>query len=233
MEKKSNSIKVIIVEDDPMVRDIHRRFIASIDGFTVVGEAASGKSALELLEEKEANLAILDVYMPEMDGIRALRAIREKRRDLDVIMITAAQGGDIIKEASRLGVFAYLIKPFTFERFTHTLESYKRYYYKIGDKEGAFSQDELNGFFLAGDKGLSTDLPKGLHNTTLQKTIEFMRDSQNQKEGISASELGAHLGVSRVTARRYLEYLVRAERAVVQPEYQEWGRPVNRYRLIS
>ena len=233
MIKKPNSIKVIIVEDDPMVRDIHRRFIASIEGFTVVGEAGTGKAALELLEEKEASLAILDVYMPEMDGIRALRAIRENRRDLDVIMITAAQGGDIIKEASRLGVFAYLIKPFTFERFTHTLESYKRYYYKIEDKQGAFSQDELNGFFLAGDKGPSPDLPKGLHNATLQKTIDFLKDSRNQKEGISASELGAHLGVSRVTARRYLEYLVRAERAVVQPEYQEWGRPVNRYRILS
>ena len=233
MKKTAHKIKVVIVEDDPMVRDIHRRFIASIDGFTVVGEAGTGKAALDLLEEKEANLVILDVYMPEMDGIDALRFIREKGRDLDVIMITAAQGGDIIKEASRLGVFAYLIKPFTFERFAHALESYKRYYYKLEDKEGAFSQDELNGFFLAGDKGPSTDLPKGLHNATLQKTIDFMRDKGNQKAGISASELGAHLGVSRVTARRYLEYLVRAERAVVQPEYQEWGRPVNRYRLLN
>ena len=233
MAKKPNSIKVLIVEDDPMVRDIHRRFIASIEGFTVVGEAATGKAALGLLEEKEANLVILDVYMPEMGGLDALRLIREKGRDLDVIMITAAQGGDIIKEASRLGVFAYLIKPFTFERFAHALESYKRYYHKLEDKEGAFSQDELNGFFMAGDKNHASDLPKGLHNTTLQKTIEFMRDSGDQKAGISASELGTHLGVSRVTARRYLEYLVRAERAVVQPEYQDWGRPVNRCRLLS
>ena len=228
-----NIIKVIIVEDDPMVREIHRRFVDSLEGFSIAGIAANGKEAFLSLQEKAADLVILDVYMPELDGIETLRLIRESGRDLDIIMITAAQGGEIIKEASRLGVFAYLIKPFTFERFARTLESYKQFHNKIKDKGETFSQEEVDGFFQVTDQAFSAELPMGLHRATLKKTTVFMQSCSANREGVSASELGKHLNVSRVTARRYLEYLVSSGRAVVEPSYQQWGRPVNRYRLIG
>ncbi len=228
-----NIIRVIIVEDDPMVRDIHSRFVNSLEGFSIAGIAVNGKEAFSLLQEKAADLVILDVYMPELDGIETLRLIRETGRDLDIIMITAAQGGEIIKEASRLGVFAYLIKPFTFERFAHTLESYRQFYHKIKDNSETFSQEEVDGFFQVSDQVNSGELPKGLHGATFKKTIAFLQASSDSREGVSATELGEYLGVSRVTARRYLEYLVSSDRAVVEPSYQQWGRPVNRYRLIG
>ena len=225
-------IKVIIVEDDPMVSEIHSRFLNSLEGFSIAGIAANGKEALALLQQRAADLVILDVYMPELGGIETLRLIRETGRDLDIIMITAAQEGEVIKEASRLGVFAYLIKPFTYERFTHTLESYRHFYRKIKDKSEVFSQEEVDSVFKASEQGEQTDLPKGLHSATLKKTAAFMQASSAKREGVSATELGDFLGVSRVTARRYLEYLVSSGRAVVEPAYQQWGRPVNRYRLI-
>jgi two-component system response regulator DctR len=223
------NIRILIVEDDPMVRDIHRKFISSLEGFSVAGEAGTGTEALALLEHRKANLLILDIFMPELDGIQTLRAIRKATWDVDIIVITAAQGGEIIKESARLGVFAYLIKPFTFERFAQTLKSYRQYFLKLGTETHTFSQADVDGIFFSGGKNLPRHLPKGLQPATLEKVIYFLRESS---EGVSSEELASFLGVSRVTARRYLEYLASAGRAVMEPVYREWGRPVNRYRLL-
>jgi len=222
------NIRILIVEDDPMVRDIHRRFISSLESFSVVGEAGAGTEALALLQHKKVHLLILDIFMPELDGIHTLRAIREAGWDVDIIVITAAQGGEIIKESARLGVFAYLIKPFTFEKFAQTLKFYRLYFQKLGTENHTFSQADLDGIFFSGEKSRPGHLPKGLQLVTLEKVISFL---QEKKEGVSSEELASFLGVSRVTARRYLEYLVLAGRAVREPVYREWGRPLNCYRM--
>lgn len=213
-----------------MVREIHRKFVSSLEGFSVTGAAGTGTEALNLLRTKKIHLVILDIFMPEMDGIQTLRAIREAGLDVDVIVISAAQGGEIIKESARLGVFAYLIKPFTFERFIHTLKAYQSYLQKLEESGHAFSQADVDGLFRSSEKSQARRLPKGLHTATFDRAILFL---EGNKEGTSSEELAAFLGVSRVTARRYLEYLVSAGRAVMEPVYREWGRPVNRYRLLG
>jgi two-component system response regulator DctR len=223
------NIRILIVDEDPMVRDIYRRFISSLEGFVVVSEAVTGTEALALLRHKKVHLLILDIFMPELNGIQTLRAIRKEEWDVDVIIITAAQDGEIIKESARLGVFAYLIKPFTFERFAQTLKAYSQYFRKLDTQTHTFSQADVDGIFFSGDKILPRHLPKGLQPATLEKVISFL---QSKNDGISSGELASYLGVSRVTARRYLEYLVSAGRVVMEPVYREWGRPVNRYRML-
>jgi two-component system, CitB family, response regulator DctR len=217
------------VEDDPMVREIHRKFIAALEGFTVAGEAVNGREALDILQKKDVDLVILDIFMPEMDGINTLRVLRNSRRDLDVIVITAAQGGDIIKEASRLGAYDYQVKPFNFERFKHSMESYRKFFTKIKAGDDAFSQAEIDGIFHAREEGSLQQMPKGLQRSTLNKIVSYL---QEKRDGISSEDAASVLGVSRVTARRYLEYLVSAGKAVVEPEYRELGRPINKYRIL-
>jgi two-component system, CitB family, response regulator DctR len=212
-----------------MVREIHRKFIAALEGFTVAGEAVNGREALDILQKKDVDLVILDIFMPEMDGINTLRVLRNSRRDLDVIVITAAQGGDIIKEASRLGAYDYQVKPFNFERFKHSMESYRKYFTKIKAGDDAFSQAEIDGIFHAREEGSLQQMPKGLQRSTLNKIITYL---QEKRDGISSEDAASVLGVSRVTARRYLEYLVSAGKAVVEPEYRELGRPINKYRIL-
>ena len=82
--------KVLIVEDDPMVAMINEQFVSRHKDFTVVDKCSEGESALQFLEKNEVDLVIMDVYMPIMDGFEALRQIRKKQLEVDVIMVTAA-----------------------------------------------------------------------------------------------------------------------------------------------
>lgn len=224
-------INVLIVEDDPMVMDIHKRFISTVEGFKVVGEANNGSDALIILEEKDIDLVILDIFMPKLDGIETLKKIRESESDVDVILITAAQEGNIIKEVIRFGAFDYIIKPFKFERFKAALDSYKKYLKKISNSSVEFSQEDVDAVLTRKNKEKDfISLPKGLQPFTLKKITNYLKNSEKP---LSADEVANLSGVSRVTARRYLEYLVATGRAVIQPQYQEIGRPINNYILIS
>ena len=116
--------KVLIVEDDPMVAMINEQYISKNKQFSVVGKCKDGKSALEFLEKQEADLVVLDVFMPQMDGFETLRQIRKKQISVDVIMVTAANDRESLEEALHLGIIDYLVKPFTFERFRIALEKF-------------------------------------------------------------------------------------------------------------
>lgn len=224
-----SGIRVLIVDDDPTVREIHRKFVAGMTGFTVVGESAGGLEAQELLKKRNVNLILLDIFMPGLDGLNTLRQLREGRRDLDVIVVSAARSSEIIKEAARLGVFDYQVKPFNFERFKLSLEAYRRFHAKLNVKDGDFSQEEIDRVFHAKEEGTLYRMPKGLQQTTLKKVLLQL---QNCRDGLSSEDAASVLGVSRVTARRYLEYLVSAGKAIMEPEYRETGRPVNKYRML-
>ena len=115
---------VLIVEDDPMVAMINEQFVSRHKDFTVVEKCGDGESALEFLEENKVDLVIMDVYMPVMDGFETLRQIRKRQIEVDVIMVTAANETESLKQGLHLGVVDYLVKPFTFERFKMALDKY-------------------------------------------------------------------------------------------------------------
>lgn len=82
--------RVLIVEDDPMVAMINEQYVKKNKQFTVVGTCKDGAAALDYLSSNEADLLILDVFMPQMDGFETLRQIRKRQIPVDVIMVTAA-----------------------------------------------------------------------------------------------------------------------------------------------
>ncbi|MDZ7543237.1 response regulator, partial [Clostridium perfringens] len=82
-------IKVLIVEDDPMVADINKRYIQDFQELTVARICNNGKDALEILNRNNIDLVILDVYMPKLTGIELLKEIRRREINTEVIMVTA------------------------------------------------------------------------------------------------------------------------------------------------
>ena len=225
------NIKVLVVEDDPMVSDIHKKFINSIDGFQVAGLASRGKEAIEFLEKNDINLIILDIFMPVMDGIETMVRIRESEKDVDIILITAAMEGDTVKKCLRFGAVDYILKPFKYERLCASLENYKKMYQARHEYSDKYAQSDIDNLLLtARDIAGSSELPKGLQNSTLEKVIEKMKDFDSP---LSADELASICGISRVTARRYLEYLVYYGKAVIEPQHLKVGRPVNKYRYLE
>jgi len=106
----ATAARVVIAEDEAIVRLDLKEILLSA-GYDVVGETGRGDEAVQLVEEQQPDLAILDIKMPGMDGIRAAREITS-RHQVAVLLLTAFSQRDLIEEARDSGVSAYLIKPF-------------------------------------------------------------------------------------------------------------------------
>lgn len=152
-------VKVLIVEDDPMVAQINKNYIESVEDFKVIGICKNEEEALSFIKNKEVDLVILDVYLPKGDGISILKEIRKIRTDCDVIMVTASAEVEKINDALRFGVIDYLIKPFEYDRLKKALESYQSRYNVL--KSGkTIRQEDLDRLMTSGG---------GLSDETIQK----------------------------------------------------------------
>ena len=103
--------RVVIAEDEAIVRLDLKEILLSA-GYEVVGETGRGDEAVQLVEEHQPDLAVLDIKMPGMDGLRAAREITTRHRQVAVLLLTAFSQRDLIEEARDSGVSAYLVKPF-------------------------------------------------------------------------------------------------------------------------
>lgn len=225
-------IRILIVEDDPMVAALNRQYAEQLEGFAVAGVSANTEEASELLAKTEVQLVLLDIHMPGGNGIDFLRKIRKERLDLDVILITAASEIHQIQEALRLGAVDYLIKPFEFSRFQEALVQYRNQYSNIGNKS-KISQQELDRMLYQKTQAKSETskqqaLPKGLTKTTLHRINEVILSKGT--EVFSTEEIAEASQISRVSVRKYLKFLAGIGYLEESLVYGV-GRPIYQYRL--
>jgi two-component system, CitB family, response regulator MalR len=201
-------IRVLIVEDDPMVAEFNKRYLGEIEGFLLVGIVHSVNEAFEVMKEKGIDLILLDVYMPGRNGLELLTSIREQEKEIDVILITAASDVDKVQTALRYGAVDYLIKPFEFERFYQALSAYKRKYYFLNNQEQV-NQREIDQNLLMNDQKISFEslnhLPKGLTKSTLKIIVSVIEEID--KPLFSTEEIAEQTNISRVSVRKYLKFL--------------------------
>ncbi|OEJ96880.1 response regulator [Streptomyces thermolilacinus] len=227
--------RVLVVDDDFMVAKVHSRYVSAVDGFTVAGVAHSGADALRAARELRPDLLLLDVYLPDMDGIDVLRAVRaEEERagrggaHADALFITAARDAETVRSALRAGALHYLIKPFSQaalrEQLLHAASVRSRL---AGLAEAR--QEDVDRIFGTRPRA-SRELPKGLAAHTADLVERILRE---HPEGLSATECAEAGSLSRVSARRYLEYFAETGRAEVTLRYGGTGRPERRYRHVG
>lgn len=223
-------IDVLLIEDDPMVRLVNEQFLERIEGIQIVGVAVNGVHGMEQLEKLKPQLILMDIFMPEQDGIETLQQIRDRGIDVDVIPITAANDMKMIEKILQLGVYDYIMKPFTFERLKQTFLNYQHYKQFIATKQ-ALNQEELDQLIHPKQQNghYHDALPKGLNGETLQKIIHYL---SRQITSVTAAEVALGIGIARVTARRYLEYLEQQQQVKIDIKYGGVGRPVNQYSFI-
>lgn len=224
-----DNIRVVIIEDDPMVVEINRDFVEAVPGFKTVGKAKNGKQGLEIIDRLKPDLVIVDIFMPEMDGIEFIREVRENRMDIDVIVISASDQPSHIQECMRCGIIDYLIKPFKKERLAHSLENYKKVRLNL-DKHTRFNQEDIDSIVSVGPVSTASELPKGLNRITLDKIKGLL---VSDRRYYTANEVAERVGVSRVTSRRYLEYLNEIGEVCINAEYGSVGRPLKKYKLSN
>jgi len=223
-------IQTLIVDDDFRVAEVHRAYVERLPGFSVVGVARTGAEALRMIEELRPHLVLLDIYLPDISGLGVLRAVRQPGRpSVDVIAITAARDVDSLRSAMHGGVVHYLVKPFRFSAFEQKLQSYAAVRNRMARLSEADQRDVDRLYGLLHNGATSEELPKGLTVPTLELVARVLRDAP---QPLTAAEVARRAGVSRVTARRYLDHLCRLGRVKLAMRYGAPGRPEHLYRSI-
>ncbi|MCO4256657.1 response regulator [Pseudarthrobacter cellobiosi] len=231
-----SDIRVLVVEDEPVASAAHAAYVGRMAGFMLAGTAPDGQSALRLLGElaaagEPAELVLLDMNLPDLHGLDIARRMRASGILADIIAITAVREVAIVRSAVAIGVVQYLIKPFTFATFEDKLSSYRLFRQQLaspgsGAGRSGASQSEVDQAFASLRAPSEMPLPKGLSVSTLDSVRHYLKQHSGS---VSATEVMAALGMSRVTARRYLEYLADAGIASRAPRYGTPGRPENEY----
>jgi len=219
-------IRTLVVEDDALVAEVHASYVERVPGFVVAGVAHRATEALEILASRPVDLVLLDFHLPDVKGLDMLRLLRARSAaPVDVIAVTAARDAESIRAAIAQGVSQYLVKPFAFATFADKLERYARYRAQV---DVAAEPDQAKVDALIGTLRGTTarTLPKGLNATTLDHVRDAVRESGAP---LTASEVAGRCGLSRVTARRYLEHLVVEGVVTLSMRYGGTGRPEHLY----
>ena len=215
-------IRVMIVEDDFMVAKVNAKMTEAVEGFKVMKIANSGNEALSYIEKNDVDLIILDIYLPDIPGIEILKSIRGKACPVDFVLITAAQDHETVENSIRFGVFDYIIKPFDVQRYKKSLLNYKKMKASINAYK-SFSQEKLDEVTSYKSFGKNVQqLPKGITRQTLSK-VEVALESFERL--FTIDDVMQKLSFSRVTARRYLEFLCDTGYLEKSFEYKKIGRP--------
>jgi response regulator of citrate/malate metabolism len=226
----ADPIRVLVVEDDPIAAQAHAAYVARVPGFTVVATVMTGTDALRHLSHLGTDLVLLDLNLPDMHGMDVCRAIRAAGRRTDVIAVTSARDLAMVRTAVNQGVMQYLLKPFVFATLRERLERYAAYRQELNRDAGTVAGQHEVDRLLGGPGGLRTPaedrLPKGMSRESLESTIARLRISATP---LSAAEVAGQVGMSRVSARRYLEYLCGVGLATRMSRYGGSGRPEIEY----
>lgn len=218
--------KILIVEDDPMVALINKRFLENMGFKDILVPLQTEEEIIKVLDKENIDLILLDVYLPKKNGIDILKSLRYKKYLTDVIMITAANSVEEVKRAFAYGVTDYLVKPFEFERFEEAINKYKQKNNLLNKRE-ALSQQDIDVISKSLEEKI--ELPKGLNQKTLDRIMEFLKE--NQGKVWTLREIAYELKISNVTIKKYMDYLEDVKKVNVTLTSGNVGRPEYKYTL--
>ncbi|MBM9467550.1 response regulator [Nakamurella sp. YIM 132084] len=227
-------MRVLVVEDEPIASRAHQAYVGRIDGFRVVGAAASARDAERRLRGaagEPVDLVLLDLHLPDGHGLELLRRVRAAGSTVDVMVVSSARDAEVVRSAVAQGAVQYVLKPFTAAALRDRLLAYRRFRDQVVEPAGSGALDQVAvdaALSALRTAGTGSALPKGLTAPTLAVVAAALRAAG---EG-SAQELATRLDVSRITARRYLEHLVDTGAAERTLRYGQVGRPETRYRSV-
>ncbi|WP_067183943.1 response regulator [Microtetraspora niveoalba] len=223
-------ISVLVVEDEEVAAEANRLYVERLPGFRVAGVARSGGETLRFLRRERVDLLLLDLHLPDMHGLEVCRLLRAAGISCDVVAVTSARDLSVVRSAVSIGVVQYLLKPFTFALLREKLQQYARFRSSVEGGGEVSAQSEVDRALATLRGAARSALPKGMSQATLEAVAGQLRKA---RAGLSANAVGEAIGVSRVTARRYLEHLTETGAVRRVPQYGGVGRPEWLYRLTT
>lgn len=220
-------ITVLIVDDDFRVARIHTAFVTGMEGFRVVGSASNGADTLEAARRLKPNLILLDLYLPDVFGLDLIGLMRVARIESDIVVISAANESQTVERALKLGAVDYLLKPFSQADLTARLTDY-RTHHRVRWPTNVGDQSQVDQMFGRSETTRPGPLPKGMSAETAELILVALGEAEHD---LSSQECAEVTGISRVSARRYLEHFVQGGEVDVTLRYGARGRPERRYQL--
>ena len=208
-----------------MVAMIHKEYFKRKELTNDLHHVASLEEAKSFIAETDVDLIVLDNYLADGQGVEFLPELK----GYPIIMITAANDVQTVEAALSNGVVDYLVKPFTYERFSQAIDKVQDYV-KLLSKE-KINQDLIDDYLNSGRVEEEEDsLPKGLSKITLKKVLEAI---QQHNGGFTTQQIADKLDISRITIRKYLNHLVNINILSEDAEYYTSGRPVSVFTVES
>jgi response regulator of citrate/malate metabolism len=220
-------VRVLVVEDEPVAAEAHSAYVERVTGFVVAATVGTSQAALQALQDTAVDVVLLDMNLPDRHGLEVIRAMRAGGHRADVIAVTSARDLDVVRSAVSLGVVQYVLKPFVFATLRERLLAYRAYREQVHRSGQVGTQAEVDEVIGGLRASVAATLPKGMGEELLGRVSAALRTAE---AGLSASELADAVGVSRVTARRYAEFLCEGRLAVRRSRYAGPGRPEVEYR---
>ncbi|WP_372762168.1 response regulator [Pseudoalteromonas sp.] len=235
---------VVIVEDEVEVAQLLAQYLLLPTGvagkhtakqslrqaqYQVVGIAGNVTTAKALLQAITPDLVLLDIHLPDGNGLELLTDLRQLNIKSEVMLLTAAKEVEILEKAMQLGASDFLVKPLMLNRLDQALARFEARQQCLSDAVEV-TQSMVDTLFgskerLAGP----ARLPKGVDGLTLKKIITAF--NEHKDTAFTAQQMGDLVGVSRSTARRYLEYMLEAEQVKADQSYGSIGRPERCYKI--
>lgn len=228
---------VLVVEDEEIAAKAHAAYVSRMDGFRVVGIARNAQHALAALTDRimgidadQIDLVLLDMNLPDGHGLMLVRNLRARKVSVDVIAVTAARDLQVVQEALSLGVVHYILKPFTFPVFKTKLEAFREFRSTLAQEQGdeQITQSLVDAAVEGLRAGSAPPRAAGVPDAVQDQIRTLLAEG-----GCSAAEAADQIGVSRVTARRYLEAMADAGLLERRPRYGSAGRPVFEYATVG
>lgn len=224
--------QVIIIEDDPMVAAINKQYVEITPSFHVLKTFKNGIEALEFLKETSVDLIILDYYTPLMNGAEFIDKLHSTGQAPVIIMVTSANDTDIVSRLLSRGVADYLVKPFEYSRFKMALDKFQNLQQFLGASKTNLKQEDIDRLLNSQESSACTgNLTKGLNEATLNTIRNFLKKS---KDCLYTSEqIAEQIHLSRITIRRYMNYMTDTGEVISTIDYQTGGRPSIKYRYAK
>lgn len=228
-EATGDALRVLVVDDDFRVAALHEAFVERVPGFRVVGSANTAAQAFEKAQTLHPDLVLMDIYLPDGDGLDVVRKLLGTPDSPAVIVISAANDIATVRHAVQLGAVHYLVKPFSFAALAERLTTFRDAHEHFAAWPDEATQDDVNKIF-----GLLRPAPASSGDKAtpghLAPTLKVVYDAVAASDGgMSASEVATIVGISRATAQRSLTQLEQSDVVKLELRYGFTGRPEHRY----
>lgn len=222
------TLDVLIVEDEPQLATLHAEFLEKNFNLRVVAYAATLAEARAKVNAHQPRLILLDNFLPDGQGIALMEEAAVKKPGCSVIFITAASDMNTCSQAIRNGAFDYIIKPVSYKRLRNSLERFMQFVqtqrtFKVIDQS---SVDAL--YNLQSKQFSNKPSAKGIETITLELVQALFIEQPEVAHAVE--DVVSHAGISKTTARRYLEYCVATQFVQVEMLYGNIGHPRRLYR---